>query len=184
MKTIVILFISVIGLPLYSLCVGFLLLLKPLLGWSYVDASVYVCEYLQPAVTAAVALLCLIQGIRVGISACRVRKIPIGLLMLAICVSYLVIGIDSIRELMSRLSEYANMNNRQIFDYVVHKLEAMGAQYPDGRVTILDFETVSYGYIIANMEVYILPISTVMILFIIQRVIRKRLQHYRCHTLN
>ena len=157
-KTVFVIFISIIGF-----------------GWSYVDASVYVCEYFQPVFTAAVALLFLILCLRKVIVAFQSRKNMRGFSLLAICLSYLVIAVGCIRELLSRLSEYAGLNNRQIFDYVVHKLSVMGIGYPEGRFNILDFETVSYGYIMANMEVYILPISIVLLLYIIQRIVSRKL---------
>lgn len=162
-------------MPIYALCVAFLFLLKPLLGWSYVDASVYVCEYFQPVFTAVVALLFLILCIRKVISAFQSQNNMRGLSLLAICLSYLAIGVECIRELLSRLSEYAGMSNHQVFDYVVHKLSVMGSGYPEGRFNILNFETVSYGYIMANMEVYILPISIVILLYIIQRTVSRKI---------
>lgn len=78
-------------------------------------------------------------------------------------------------ELISRLKEYAGMSHRQIFDYVVHKLSVMGQGYPYGKFNILDFDTVSYGYIMANMEVYILPISIVILLYIVQRIVTRKI---------
>ena len=67
------------------------------------------------------------------------------------------------------------MSHRQIFDYVVHKLSVMGQGYPYGKFNILDFDTVSYGYIMANMEVYILPISIVILLYIVQRIVTRKI---------
>lgn len=174
-KSIFITFISIIGMPIYALCVAFLLLLQPLLGWSYVDASVYVCEYFQPIFTAVIALIFFIFATKKVFTALRIRRKIGGVALLTICVSYIAVITYCVNELMSRLSEYAGMTNRQIFDYVVNKLSVMGQNYPSGRFQILDFETVSYGYIMANVEVYIVPISLVLLLGIIQWRISKRI---------
>lgn len=174
-KSIFIIFISIIGMPIYALCVAFLLMLKPLLGWSYVDASVYVCEYFQPVFTAFTALLFLIFALKGAIRAFRKRQSGRGMVLSVICLSDIAIGIYCYHELISRLAEYAGMTNHQIFDYVVHKLSVMGQDYPAGRFKILDFETVSYGYIMANMEVYILPISIIILLGLIQWRISKKI---------
>ncbi len=69
------------------------------------------------------------------------------------------------------------MNNREIFDYVVNKLSDIGAVYPTGRLQLFTGESISYGYIMANMEVYILPVSIVLLCGLIQWRVSKRLSH-------
>lgn len=61
---------------------------------------------------------------------------------------------------------------------MAHKLRVMGKVYPEGQFQILDFEIVSYGYIMANMEVYIVPIAIVLLLGIIQWQISKRINRH------
>lgn len=177
-KLIFITFISIIGMPIYALCVAFLLLLQPLLGWSYVDASVYVCEYFQPIFTAVIALIFFIFATKKVFTALHIRSKIAGATLLTICISYIAVIKYCVNELMSRLSEYAGMDNHQIFNYVVHKLRVMGKIYPEGQFQILDFEIVSYGYIMANMEVYIVPIAIVLLLGIIQWQISKRINRH------
>ncbi len=64
LKSIFIFLVSLIGLPLYAVCVVILYVIGAAFGISYVDSSVYVCEYVQPIFTAAVALIFLIFAIR------------------------------------------------------------------------------------------------------------------------
>jgi hypothetical protein len=166
--TIFLIFISLIGIPLYALCVVFLWVLQPITGWSYVDASVYVCEYFQPIFTAVIALLFLSFGIRYIMIAFRNKKFLSGIALIAICVPYIIIGTTCIRNFLERLSTYAGMSNREIFDFVVHKLNVVGAHYPKGSIKLFSGEIITYGYIMANMEVYIVPISIVLLLGLIQ----------------
>lgn len=178
-KTIFLKFIAVVGLPIYALCVAFLLLLKPLFGWSYVDASVYVCEYFQPVFTAAVALLLLLASCKVIVRSYRGKRHGKLTAILLFDAVYIFTGTYCItQQLMTRIATYSGMSNRQIFDYAVDFLSNMAREYPDGStmVRILDFDTVSYGYIMANIEVYIAPIAVILILGIIQCIISKKLK--------
>lgn len=173
-KSILVAFITVVGLPAYALCVAFLLMLRPIFGWSYVDASVYVCKYFQPVFTAAVALVFMIFAIRKIVKAFRHRTKVRGIVLSAISAGYLTIAVGCICELFVRLHTYGGMTNHQIFDFVVHKLSVIGSVYPAGRFRIFTGESISYGYIMANMEVYLLPISIVLLPGIIQwRLTRK-----------
>ena len=69
---------------------------------------------------------------------------------------------------IERLEIYSELSNRQIFDYVVHNLRVMGDAYPHKSFTLFTGETISYGYVMANIEVYLLPISIVLLLGMIQ----------------
>lgn len=177
-KIIFLTFVAVIGMPIYALCVAFLLLLNPLFGWSYVDASVYVCEYFQPVFTSVVALLLLLASWRWVGRTYRSKRYGMLTALLLFDAVYVSTGIYCIaQQLLPRIATYSGMSNRQIFDYAVDVLSRMARAYPGGstRVDILNFDTVSYGYIMANMEVYIAPITIILALGIIQWKIIKNL---------
>lgn len=185
MKTIFIILVSIVGLPLYAVCVVLLYGIGLLLGWSYVDASVYICEYVQPIFTALLAVLFLIAALR-KISAAfrtkssessgshgRPRSFLLVTVLLIICLIYLMITVNCIFEFLHRINDYSEMTNRQIFDFVVHKLREMGAVYPSGSIRLFTGESISYGYIMANMEVYLLPVSIVLLCGLVQwRILR------------
>ncbi len=52
----------------------------------------------------------------------------------------------------------------------------MGESYPNTTVTIPTEESVTYDYIMANMEVYLLPLSIVLLCGIIQWKLSKRIK--------
>lgn len=174
LKTIFVFLVSVIGLPIYAACVVILLGLGAIFGWNYVDASVYICEYVQPWITALVALMLSIRAIKKITNYCRTKSKVSAMTLVGFCIIYVCTIIFCITEYFSRISTYKGMDNHQIFDYVVNKLNLMGASYPSGKFSILNEESISYGYIMANMEVYILPISIVLLCGFIQWRISKR----------
>lgn len=49
---------------IYVFCVVFLLLVGKLFGWSYIDSSVYICEYFAPYVIMSVCLITFIKIVR------------------------------------------------------------------------------------------------------------------------
>lgn len=173
-KTVFLIFIGIIGVPLYALCVAFLYIVGAILGLIYVDMSVYVCEYMQPIATAFLALVFSIIAIRKIIKTMGMRIWHKAAALSVILLSYLAIIAYCTREFFDRYATYAGMTNRQIFDYVVNKLRVMGDVYPKGSIKLFTGETIGYGYIMANIEVYLLPLSIVLILGLIQwRLIRK-----------
>lgn len=176
LKTIFIFLVSIIGLPIYAACVAILLGLGAIFGWSYIDASVYICEYVQPWITALLALLFFIGAIEKVNNYYKTKSKGAAMSLVGLCITYFCIIIFCINEFFSRISTYKGMDNRQIFDYVVNKLSVMGASYPAGRFRIFTGESISYGYIMANIEVYILPISVVLLCGFIQWRIIKRSQ--------
>lgn len=176
LKSIFIFIVSVVGIPIYAVCVVFLLVIGTLFGWSYVDASVYICEYSQPLITALLALCFLISAIRNTLKVFNNKSSGVLLLLSAICLIYISIITYCTYEFIHRVIEYSGMTNPQIFDFVVQELSKMGDMYPKGRINLFTGESISYGYIMANMEVYILPISIVLLCGLIQWRIGKRMK--------
>ncbi len=174
-KAIFIFVVSVVGLPIYAACVAILLGLGAVFGWTYTDASVYVCEYVQPWLTAALAVILLIYGIKGALIYYRKNYTWAAVTLTGLYLLYAGIAVYCIRDFFLRIAAYRGMSNREIFDYVVAKLSAMASVYPSGRFRIFTGESISYGYIMANMEVYILPVSVVLLCGLIQWRIRKRI---------
>lgn len=167
--------VSIIGLPLYALCVLFLLALGKVLGWSYVDASVYVCEYFQPLFTAAVALLFLCFAVKKIILLIKCKSGIKTALLSLFSATYIATIYYCVNEFFHRIASYKGLTNQEIFDFVVSKLSRMAQGAPEGHFYIVN-EHVSYGYVMANMEVYILPLSIVLICGFIQWRITRRLR--------
>ncbi len=162
-QSIFILLICLLGLPIYAVSVVFLLVLGEICGWSYVESSVYICEYVQPLFTAAVAIVFLILALR-KLPAVQKKKTNGALVVLSlICLIYIVTAGVCFHEFIHRIAEYRGMTDTQIFDYVVQKLSKMAQSYPAGRIRLFTGESISYGYIMANMIVYILPLSIVLL---------------------
>ncbi len=176
LKSIFIFLVSLIGLPLYTVCVVILYVIGAAFGISYVDSSVYVCEYVQPIFTAAVALIFMIFAIRSIWRAFHVKRWDIVTTIALFCLVYVYEIRLCISEFLMRISTYEGMTNRQIFNFVVKKLQDMGEFYPNMTVTIPTGESITYGYIMANMEVYLLPLSIVLICGIIQWRLSKRIK--------
>lgn len=173
-KSVFIIILSIIGLPLYAVCVVLLYIIGAIFSISYVDSSVYVCEYVQPLFTAIVALAFLILAL-IKIPELIRKKIWERTVTLGIiCLLYIAMASYCIKEFIERLHTYAGMGNRQIFDYVVNKLRVMGEIYPHKVFTLFNGETIGFGYIMANMEVYLLPLSLILLLGIFQRNLTKQ----------
>lgn len=174
LKSVFLLFICVIGTPIYALCVILLFLIGAIFGLSYVDSSVYVCEYVQPIFTAIVALVFLIIALR-KFSITYLHKAWYKIIILsACCITYIAVSGYCVKEFINRISTYSGMSKRQIFDFVVQKLNIMGDNYPKGMIHLPHGDSITYGYIMANIEVYILPISIVLLCGLIQWRILKR----------
>ncbi len=173
LKSIFLLFICIIGTPIYAVCVVILFVVGAIFGLSYVDSSVYVCEYVQPIFTAVVALFFLIMALRKFPIVCRHKAWYKLALLFVFCVIYIVISAYCVKEFIQRFSTYSGMNNRQIFNFVVQKLNDMGDSYPKGIIHLPHGDSITYGYIMANIEVYILPISIVLLCGLIQWYILK-----------
>lgn len=173
-KSVFIIILSIIGLPIYALCVVLLYIIGAIFGISYVDSSVYVCEYVQPLFTASLALLFLILALIKIPKLIRKRIWSRTVSLSFLCLLYLTMVWFCVKEFFERLHTYAGMGNRQIFDYVVNKLRVMGEVYPHKTFTLFTGETIGFGYIMANMEVYLLPLSLILLLGIFQHKLTKK----------
>ncbi len=169
LKSLFLLFICIIGIPIYAVCVVLLFVIGAIFGLSYVDSSVYVCEYVQPIFTAILALVFFIMALRKFSIIYRHKAWDKVILLFVCCVTYIAILGYCIKEFIQRISTYSGMSKRQIFDFVVQKLNDIGDNYPKGIINLPHGDSVTYGYIMANIEVYILPISIVLLCGLIQR---------------
>lgn len=133
-------------LPLYSFCVLVLFIAMAFTGWSYITASVYICEYFQPWFCIGVACLIIWRIARSwrGMTAQGrwLTVLPIfGEMALAVF-SFLVFR--------NRIVTYENMSHSQIFSTAVDMLLTLG-------------ETTHTNYITANIIVYILPLVLILL---------------------
>lgn len=177
LKSIFIFLVSIVGLPLYAICVILLLAVGVIFGITYVDSSVYVCEYIQPIFTAVVALTFLTLALRkIWFTIQKKRWCKLTILSVLSFI-YIYEIRQCILEFCNRLSIYSGMTNRQIFDFVVKKLRDMGEFYPYMNIHLPSGESITYGYIMANMEVYIFPLSIVLLCGFIQWRLSKRIKH-------
>lgn len=148
-----------ISISIYAVCVLILMAISPLCG-GYVNASVYVCEYFQPVSTIATALLFFyFNSLYIRTAIGRESYITAFFLVL-IVILYIGIIYHCSCQLFDRLHAYEGMNNRQIFDFVVDKLQAMGSGI-SGYISI-GHQTIGKGYIVANIVTYILPMLSVL----------------------
>ncbi len=168
--------LGVICIPVYVVCVAILMLLIPIFG-SYVDASVYVCEYGEPIVTGLLTLCFAIFNIKYALRAIKHKMFGRFTALIMILIIYISVLFRSVYTLIERLETYNGMTNRQIFDYVVEKLREMGSCF-DGTVAIAGHE-VGLRYIVFNITTYILPITIVLLCGVIQRIITKELKTNR-----
>ena len=164
-KDIILILVCAIGLPIYGICVLLLLTIGKIFDISYIDASVYVCEYGQPIVTAVAAIVVAVYCIKYSRGLNNTRLF----LIWSIILSNLAITGYSLSSLLMRINQYKGLTNRQIFNTVVDKLNKIGEGFIPGNFDCFGYEKISYGYVMANIEAYILPISLVILLFIIAR---------------
>lgn len=166
-KTIFLIALGIVCLPIYAVCVVILLIICEVSSLSYVDASVYVCEYGQPIITVLLGLLFLCLAIRKAIKTSGAKRLT----LIGICTCYITISIYCVLNLIERMHQYAGMSTSEIFSFVVQKLMVMGSVFPSYSIKIHN-EPIAIGYIIANIEVYILPIAIILSLYLIQRRIK------------
>lgn len=166
--------LGIICIPIYVVCVIILIAIAPIFG-SYVDASVYVCEYGEPIVTIVLTLCFAVSGFRYLIRAIKHKMFGRFAVLTIISLIYLTVIYMSVCSLTYRIKTYDGMTNRQIFDFVVAKLQLMGSCF-DGTVGIMGHE-VGLGYIVANFMTYILPISFTLWSGLIQRIISRKLRN-------
>ena len=164
----VILFLELMCLPIYAICVGILYVTMQFTGWSYRTASVYICEYAVPLFCAACAL---------GIIILMLSKFPKmrstgRYLMVLPMLAEAYMLYDSIHTYIVRKALYVGMSNDAIFKYVVDYLTKMG-------------ERSNTNYVLANMYVYILPFLLILIVGLTGLIIyrfTKKSRHVTCKT--
>ncbi len=149
-----VLFLELLCLPIYAICVGILYVTMQFTGWSYRTASVYICEYATPLFCAACALGILILIVSKLSKMRNTGRCLIALPMLA--EAYMLY--DCIHTYIVRKALYAGMSNDAIFKYVVDYLIKMG-------------ERSHTNYVLANMYVYILPFLLILIIGLIGLII-------------
>lgn len=165
--------LGIICIPIYVLCVVILIAIAPIFG-GYVDASVYVCEYGEPIVTALLTLWFLAFSCVYTVKALKRKMWGRTTTLIVISLIYLLVVYMSVCTLTYRIETYEGMTNKQIFDFVVAKLRLMGSWF-DGTVGFKGYE-VGFGYIVANIKTYILPISLTLWSGLIQRIITRKLR--------
>ena len=170
---ILIAILGIICIPIYVLCVAILIAIAPIFG-SYIDASVYVCEYGEPIITGLLTLWVLICCCIYIIKAVKHKMWGHTMILIMISLIYLLVIYMSVCTLTYRIEAYEGMTNKQIFDLVVVKLRQMGSCF-DGTVGIMGHE-IGFGYIVANFMTYILPISLALWSGLFQRIVSKKLK--------
>ena len=133
-------------LPLYAFCVLVLFVAMFFTGWSYREASVYICEYFEPWFCVAVAV-----GIMVWIGV-NMKKMDIqGRLWSVIPMIFeACLGWYNATIYSQRVATYKGMSINEIFSYVVDTLIELG------KATGTD-------YVTANMIVYIFPLIAILL---------------------
>lgn len=133
-------------LPLYAFCVGVLFVSMAFTGWSYREASVYICEYFEPWFCVAAAIfimICIIVNMKkMNVKGRLWSVIP---LIFEGCLAYHNAAIYS-----QRVATYKGMSINEIFSYVVDTLIELG------KATGTD-------YVTANMIVYIFPLIAILL---------------------
>lgn len=132
-------------LPLYAFCVGVLYVAMAFTGWSYREASVYVCEYFEPWFCVAVAICVMVWIImhrkKMDVKGRLWSIIP---LVLEGCLAW-----DNIGIYFQRITAYKGMSINAIFDYVVSYLIGLG-------------NNTGTNYVTANIIVYIFPLIAIL----------------------
>lgn len=151
------LFLELMCLPVYAVCVVILFGTMAVTGWNYKEASVYVCEYFEPLSCAAAALVIalIILGKMPKMNA-RGRLIS----MIPLAVEIFMIW-QNVNIYFERKATYAGMSINEIFRYVVDYLMTMA-------------KNTQTNYVLANMYVYILPMLIILGVGFAARVIYKR----------
>lgn len=134
-------------LPVYSFCVIVLFVSISLTGWTYREASVYICEYFEPWVCIAAALIIITTIIvkmrRMNLTGKLLSLIPLGLEIVAVICNF--------RVFRNRMITYSELSINQIFDTAVKMLVTLG-------------EKTHTNYITANIIVYIMPVIAILLI--------------------
>lgn len=162
-----ILFLELLCLPIYAICVAILYTIMQLTGWNYRTASVYVCEYAAPIFSAICAMWIIILMLK---RFSKMRNVGCILMVLPILAECYMLY-DCIHTYFVRKALYAGMTNDAIFKYVVDYLIKMG-------------ERSHTNYVLANMYVYILPFLTIMIIGLIGNIIFRATKNMTCKEMS
>ncbi len=152
-----VIYLEMLCVPIYAICVVVLFVVMWISGWTYQTASVYVCEYAAPIISALVALSILIIMIT---HLCKLSKKGRLLMLLPISIELYMV-FDNIMTYIHRRIAYKDMSIDGIFNYVVDYLLEMAREDHT-------------NYILANMKVYILPLYIILITGYIGKVIYRR----------
>lgn len=133
-------------LPVYTVCVLVLFLAMAITGWSYIEASVYICEYCEPVICILTAFILATYMMN------RLWKMSTkgGLLILIPFGMEGILCLINMMILLWRIAEYQWMDINEIFDSVVIKLIDLG-------------NSTHTNYIVANMIVYLLPMILILV---------------------
>ncbi|MDE6792374.1 MAG: hypothetical protein K2J48_04755 [Muribaculaceae bacterium] len=143
------LILSAYFLPVYTFCVGVLYLAMALTGWSYIEASVYICQLGAPLFCMLLAIASIIYGIKkYGFS--KIATITGTMFLCAFIYLQGAYILGSFIFLTYQLEDLSILSTREIFDNTVKFLMDLGA----------DTHT---NYICANMMVYILPVIVILL---------------------
>ncbi|MDE6409362.1 MAG: hypothetical protein K2K81_03840 [Muribaculaceae bacterium] len=133
-------------LPIYALCVGVLYAAMAFTGWSYREASVYICEYFEPWFCAFVAI-----WIIVWLVACMKKLNTKGKLLSAVLIMFeAYLAGHNAGIFFNRFTHYKGMSIDAIFKYVVEYLISLG-------------EKTGTDYVTANIIVYIFPLMAILL---------------------
>lgn len=142
---------------IYGFCVVFLLVVGKLFGWSYIDSSVYICEYFAPCVIMFVCLITFIKIVRFFIKSKFswkwIATIIIGVLN---CFLFKI----NLELLYDKIEKYSGHTNREIFNMVVKDLNISAAN-------------LGVDYFTMNIIVYILPFAIACIFLLLQTLLNR-----------
>ena len=142
---------------IYGFCVVFLLVVGKLFGWSYIDSSVYVCEYFAPCVIMFVCLLTFIKIVRFFIKSKFSWK---WIATIIISVLNLFLFKVNLELLFDNIEKYSGHTNREIFNMVVKDLNVSAAN-------------LGVDYFTMNIIVYILPFAIACIFLLLQTLLNR-----------
>lgn len=152
-----VLFVELVAVPLYAICVVILFGVMALTGWNYREVSVYVCEYFEPLSCTLVALA---VSIIILNKLAKMDKYGKLLSLLPLFVE-IYMAWDNVQIYLERKAAYTGMSIDSIFRYVVNYLMQMA-------------ERTHTNYVLANMYVYILPMTIILLTGLMARFIYKR----------
>lgn len=131
--------------PVYLVCVGVLFLAMAVTGWSYKEASVYICQLGEPIVCCIVALVLIVLMLK---KVMRCRNIAHWFMVIPILVEGWL-GVWCVGRFLKNFVEFKTMSIGQYFYQEVVELLELGRE-------------TGTNYVVANMIVYIFPLLVVL----------------------